>query len=328
MFLKFFIYTTVFIGWYAWLHKYYICDVRNLCKPAIPTTDSVKFYNIAHTLHVKAQDVSIIENYPEFYFDHNSAQPLELEAHKAFYKVLGTFLKEHPETKLRITGRYLQKEQELSQIQNRYNDLGMARAMAVLDKLHNEFNIANERLIPISQAMIQDTLTAPIAFDVLNYTPPVKSPIASTTIDTFEYLTDTPIPTENLEEQIKTSLKDVVYFDKNESFEFASQKFIPSPDFDTYVDALKAYFLEFPKHKLLVIGHTDTKGDAKYNKELGLKRANAVKAYLNNKGINQIIETQSQGEDAPIVKDQQEDGTYMPDAMAKNRRVHIKILEN
>lgn len=330
MYIKFGIIFLVFAAWFSWVHHYYICDVRNLCRPNIPTTDSIKFYNIAHTLHVKAQDYAIIENYPEFYFDHNSAQPIELKAHKDFYKILGTFLQDNPSAKLRITGRYLEKEQTLSQEKDRYNDLGMARAMVVLDKLHNEFGIANERLIPKSQAMVQDTLVAPIAFDILDYTPPAKAGINTevTTIDTFQYITDEPIPVEDLKEQIKTSITDVVYFDKNESFEFGSQKFKPSEDFDVYVEALKTYLQENPTAALLVIGHTDTKGSAKYNQELGLKRANAVKAYLATKGIKQNIKTESKGENEPIVIDQNAKGVYMEDAMAKNRRVNIKILEN
>jgi len=51
---------------------------------------------------------------------------------------------------------------------------------------------------------------------------------------------------------------------------------------------------------LVVVGHTDDEGNAEYNHDLGLRRANAVKQYLEIKGIKHIrLITRSEGQRNP-----------------------------
>jgi outer membrane protein OmpA-like peptidoglycan-associated protein len=319
MYIRLFITFIVFISWFSWAHHYYICEVRNLCHPSIPLTDSVKFYNVAHTLKLKAGEYIILDNYPEFCFDFASPQAIELAGHKAYYAELVDFLNKNPEAELRITGRYLQKEQAQAQKQGRYNDLGIARAMAVVDKLHNEFRIDNRRLHAHSQAMVQDTLVAPIDFEALNYTPP----LADNRLDSPKIAE---LPDTNLINQIENSLSDVTYFDKSMNFDYGSQTFDPGSDFLVYVDSIASYFKKNPTHTLLIIGHTDTKGETKFNEQLGLRRADAVRQFLIKKSIKASIKTESKGETEPILPDQNPDGSYIEAAMSKNRRVNIKIM--
>lgn len=320
MYLRLFISLFVFASWFAWAHHYYICEVRNMCHPSIPTTDSVKFYNVAHTLTLKADEYVILENYPEFCFDFGSPQAIELAGHKEFYTALVEFLRANPTAELRVTGRFLDKEQKIAQKKGRYNDLGMARAMAVIDKLHNEFQIDNARLHAYSQALLQDTLIAPVDFQVLNYQPP----LVSNTLDSPKLAE---LPDSNLINQLEKSLDDVTYFDKSMNFDYGSQTFNPGSDFQIYTDSIRSYFARNPSHSLLIIGHTDTKGEPIFNQQLGLRRAEAVRQHLIKKGIKADIKTDSKGESDPIILDQRADGSYIDEAMSKNRRVNIKIIK-
>lgn len=320
MYLRLFITFVVFASWFSWAHHYYVCEVCNLCHPSIPTTDSVKFYNVSHTLTLKAEEYIILENYPEFCFDFGSPQAIELAGHKAFYTALVDFLRANPDAELRITGRYLRKEQDVAQKKGKYNDLGLARAMAVVDKLHNEFQIDNRRLHPHSQELLQDTLIAPVDFQAMNYTPPLQHG----GLDSPKLAE---LPDSNLLHQIENSITDVTYFDKSTNFDYGSQSFNPGSDFLVYVDSIGAYFDKNPTHSLLIIGHTDTKGEDKFNQQLGLRRAQAVRQYLINKGIKAEIKTESKGESEPILADQRPDGSFIEEAMSKNRRVNIKIIQ-
>jgi outer membrane protein OmpA-like peptidoglycan-associated protein len=72
-----------------------------------------------------------------------------------------------------------------------------------------------------------------------------------------------------------------------------------------------------------VEGHTDASGDPAYNKELGLKRAEAVRDYLyQTHGIPlHRISVYSFGEDQPVAENDTKDGR------SRNRRVVVKVLE-
>ena len=72
--------------------------------------------------------------------------------------------------------------------------------------------------------------------------------------------------------------------------------------------------------KLLLVGHTDSDGDAQANVALGLKRANSVKDYLVTNGVDaHKIEVSSKGESMPIAPNDTEEGR------AQNRRVEISL---
>jgi peptidoglycan-associated lipoprotein len=69
-------------------------------------------------------------------------------------------------------------------------------------------------------------------------------------------------------------------------------------------------------------GHTDNVGDKKYNENLGLMRAEAVKRYLYEKHQVPLhkINVISYGEEKPVAPNKTRDGR------AQNRRVVIKVL--
>lgn len=81
-----------------------------------------------------------------------------------------------------------------------------------------------------------------------------------------------------------------------------------------------AEFLKSNKNKIEIIGHTDSEGNEKYNKDLSLKRANSVKEFLVKKGINKnLLDTKGMGESAPLKQNTSDENKSL------NRRVEIKI---
>jgi len=84
----------------------------------------------------------------------------------------------------------------------------------------------------------------------------------------------------------------------------------------TQTDMLKQH----EEYGVLIQGYTDQQGSASYNKQLGLKRAETVKAELVNAGIaEQRIKTVSLGEEGVLCMDTSDVCRHM------NRRVHLEI---
>ncbi|RMF97213.1 MAG: OmpA family protein, partial [Candidatus Schekmanbacteria bacterium] len=68
------------------------------------------------------------------------------------------------------------------------------------------------------------------------------------------------------------------------------------------------------------IGHTDSIGSEKYNQKLSEKRAEAVKNYYVEKGVDaSIIEAIGKGESEPVADNKTREGR------AKNRRVVTEL---
>lgn len=75
-------------------------------------------------------------------------------------------------------------------------------------------------------------------------------------------------------------------------------------------------------YRIQIHGHTDDVGSARYNQRLSERRADAVRDYLVEAGIDpQIITIRGFGKTEPLV-----DGTS-PEARQKNRRVEIGIID-
>ncbi|CAL1329007.1 peptidoglycan-associated lipoprotein Pal [Candidatus Providencia siddallii] len=87
-----------------------------------------------------------------------------------------------------------------------------------------------------------------------------------------------------------------------------------------YMNVLDNYimFLRDNSSNVIIEGHADERGTPEYNIALGEKRANAVKLYLQSKGIsNKQISIVSYGEEKPASLGSTEDD------YAKNRRAVI-----
>ena len=71
------------------------------------------------------------------------------------------------------------------------------------------------------------------------------------------------------------------------------------------LDDLAARLVSRQAHidSIALVGHTDRLGSEQYNYNLGLKRAETVKAYLQEKGVQDPISTRSAGETQPVTTD-------------------------
>lgn len=95
-------------------------------------------------------------------------------------------------------------------------------------------------------------------------------------------------------------------------------------------DALKQLVIA-ANSKVEIHGHTDTQGTSENNTLLSRKRGNAVYQWFKTKSGSSFpknrVRVIAHGEDDPIVTDFA-NGNFIPDKMAQNRRVVIKIFSN
>ena len=110
----------------------------------------------------------------------------------------------------------------------------------------------------------------------------------------------------------KITLNNVFFdFDKNE---LKQESFV---ELDKLADLLK----KNPTVKIEISGHTDNKGDKKYNLTLSQKRAESVVNYLVQKGIAAArLVAKGYGDTMPIAPNDTEENK------AKNRRTEVKVL--
>ena len=86
------------------------------------------------------------------------------------------------------------------------------------------------------------------------------------------------------------------------------------------IDQLKLATQATENAQVLLVGHTDDRGEADFNYLLGLQRAQSLKKLLISQGMNQeIIRVASRGEKDPLVENISEVDRK------KNRRVEILI---
>jgi peptidoglycan-associated lipoprotein len=108
-------------------------------------------------------------------------------------------------------------------------------------------------------------------------------------------------------------LNEYVYFD------FDSE--VLSPEAQSLLQVKAQWLNDNPKVVAVMIeGHCDERGTEAYNLALGARRADAVKKFMTDLGLNNItIQTQSYGEERPV------DLEHNEAAWAKNRRASFVI---
>jgi OOP family OmpA-OmpF porin len=74
------------------------------------------------------------------------------------------------------------------------------------------------------------------------------------------------------------------------------------------------------EYDVTIIGHTDSRGSAAFNKTLSTKRAESVKSDLVSRGVEASrIQTLGNGEEQPIADNATAEGR------AKNRRIEAQL---
>ena len=106
-----------------------------------------------------------------------------------------------------------------------------------------------------------------------------------------------------------------IYFDVNKSsVQLRSHRVL-----NEAVAVLKRH----PSINIEIVGHTDSSGKAEYNKELSESRANAVRDYLVQKGIDsERITARGAGEESPVASND------TPTGRAENRRTEFNIIKD
>lgn len=111
-----------------------------------------------------------------------------------------------------------------------------------------------------------------------------------------------------------TGVIEGIFFDTDQ----ATIKPASKPTLDNATKVLKDY----PEVKVEISGHTDTDGDRAHNVDLSLRRADAVKQYLLDAGIDAgRITTRGVGPDEPIADNTTAEGK------AKNRRIQFALIQ-
>ncbi len=110
-----------------------------------------------------------------------------------------------------------------------------------------------------------------------------------------------------------------VSFSADAFFDF--DKAVLKPEGKAKLDDLSSKLGSINLEVIIAVGHTDSVGTDDYNQKLSIRRAEAVKAYLQGKGIEaNRIYTEGKGEKQPVADNKTAAGR------AQNRRVEIEVV--
>jgi OOP family OmpA-OmpF porin len=102
---------------------------------------------------------------------------------------------------------------------------------------------------------------------------------------------------------------------------FDFDKAVLKPAGQASLDDLTGKLKDMNLEVIIAVGHTDSIGTDAYNQKLSVRRAEAVKAYLQSKGVEaNRIYTEGKGEQQPVADNAAAEGR------AKNRRVEIEVV--
>jgi len=107
----------------------------------------------------------------------------------------------------------------------------------------------------------------------------------------------------------------------NSEISFAYNSAQLTPAFHNTLGKVADILNRYPRSSIQITGHTDSRGSAEYNQRLSEQRAQAVKYYLADRGVDaRRIMTDGRGESQPRASNNTEAG------MQLNRRVEMLII--
>ncbi|MEO1452125.1 MAG: hypothetical protein AAFV07_21520, partial [Bacteroidota bacterium] len=251
------LFVILLIGWLAGGTWFWVCKVRGLCDgdpapqaqvetPAVqaPSTPAITFA-------ANYDGKPLFETPDPIRFGRNSALGRLTPGAGQMLQNLVSWLKEHPDTDLEITGRFAAGEPAPEGALN----MGLARVGFLKDWLAdkgldpNRIIATYEQLSNESGFNAQDTLIKGIGLKVLDREPVV--------------IADGGTEAESAGGNFETK---TVYFDFNSDY-------IPlDADLRAYITQTIQYLRQHPDNKLALTGHTDGSGEASRNMVLGRKR--------------------------------------------------------
>lgn len=120
-------------------------------------------------------------------------------------------------------------------------------------------------------------------------------------------------PAPGSEQDFVVNVGDRVYFDLD-SYQLR-------PEVYPRMDAQVAWLQRYPNVTIRIEGNADERGTREYNLALGARRAESVRTYLVERGVNAgRIDTISYGKERPIAAGSTEE------AFARNRNAHTAIV--
>lgn len=145
------------------------------------------------------------------------------------------------------------------------------------------------------------------------------------------------IPLESLKELVTNITLDTIVvldrLEKNKIFVlnniyFDLDKSDIRPDAAAELDKLVDLLTDNPEIKIEMSSHTDSIASNSYNLQLSQRRAESTVRYLISKGIapDRLV-AKGYGEEKPIARNTNPDGTDNPEGRQRNRRTEFKILE-
>jgi outer membrane protein OmpA-like peptidoglycan-associated protein len=113
--------------------------------------------------------------------------------------------------------------------------------------------------------------------------------------------------------------------------EFTTELRLPGVNFETasatlleesfaVLDGAVATLRRYPELRIEVAGHTDSRGADAYNRELSQRRAEAVRAWLVERGVGNALTARGYGESQPIASNATDAGRR------DNRRVTLRVI--
>jgi OmpA-OmpF porin, OOP family len=104
---------------------------------------------------------------------------------------------------------------------------------------------------------------------------------------------------------------------------FDTAKATLKPGADLAINRLATYLSSNPQTKVLIEGHTDSRGSDEYNEALSERRANAVATALESRGIPASqVQTSGRGKGYPVASND------TPEGRQQNRRVEIVFSDD
>jgi outer membrane protein OmpA-like peptidoglycan-associated protein len=120
---------------------------------------------------------------------------------------------------------------------------------------------------------------------------------------------------ERVGEGIKVTFDSGLLFD----FDSAALRSNAEQNLAEFAESMK----DFEETKILIVGHTDSKGPADYNQQLSERRAQSASDYLDRQGLDSgRLITTGKGESEPVATNETEEGRQ------QNRRVEVAIYAN
>lgn len=105
------------------------------------------------------------------------------------------------------------------------------------------------------------------------------------------------------------------------NIQFELDSYVLKTESYTVLDQVYREIRKDPNARFHVNGHASVEGSAEYNQKLSVDRANAVKIYLVNSGVNaNNLITVGYGATQPVASNETESGRSL------NRRVEIKVI--